>query len=151
MPIKNTNFGKNFFIANEDLVNIYGCDIGDNVKIGPFVEIQKNVKIGNNCKISSHSFLCEGVSIMDNVFIGHGVTFINDKYPKATNSDGTLQTEKNWIVVKTTVGNNSSIGSGSTILCGVSIGNNVIIGAGSVVTKSIPDNVTAYGNPAKYI
>ena len=150
MPIDNCAIGTNVNFVNKELVNIYGCKIGDNVKIGPFVEIQKNSIISHNCKISSHSFICEGVHIMENVFIGHGVTFINDKYPRATNSDGSMKNENDWELTKTIINSGASIGSGSTILCGVNIGKNVLIGAGSVVTKDVPDDKTAYGNPAKY-
>ena len=132
-------------------VNLYGCIIGDGCKIGSFVEIQKNVLIGKNCKVSSHSFICEGVEIDDNVFIGHGVTFINDLFPRATRQDGSLQTESDWVVIPTRIRKNASIGSGSTILAGIEIGQNAIIGAGSVVTKSVPDNAIVAGNPARLI
>ena len=139
--------GQNVKISK--FINLYGCQIGDNTKIGAFVEIQKNSGVGNNCKISSHTFICEGVTIEDNVFIGHGVTFINDSYPRATNDDGALQTETDWKVEPTIVRKGASIGSGSTILSKVTIGENAIIGAGSVVTKDVPANCIAYGNPAK--
>jgi acetyltransferase-like isoleucine patch superfamily enzyme len=139
--------GKNVKLAK--FINLYGCQIGDNTKIGAFVEIQKNATVGNNCKISSHTFICEGVKIEDNVFIGHGVTFINDLYPSATTDDGSLQTEKDWIVEPTIVKKGASIGSGSTILCKIAIGENAIIGAGSVVTKDVPANAIVCGNPAK--
>jgi len=132
-------------------VNLYGCIIGDGCKIGSFVEIQKNVLIGKNCKVSSHSFICEGVEIDDNVFIGHSVTFINDLFPRATRQDGSLQTESDWVVIPTRIRKNASIGSGSTILAGIEIGQNAIIGAGSVVTKSVPDNAIVAGNPARLI
>ncbi len=132
-----------------DFVNLYGCEIGDNTKIGTFVEIQKGVNIGKNCKISSHTFICEGVTIEDNVFIGHNVTFINDNYPRATNSDGTMQTEDNWACLLTLVKKGASIGSSSTLLGGITIGEGVIIGAGSVVNKDIPPNTIAVGNPAR--
>ena len=132
-------------------VNLYGCEIGDNSKIGTFVEIQKNAKIGCNVKVSSHTFICEGVTIEDNVFIGHNVSFINDKYPRSTAPSGTLQTEDDWKVVPTFVGRGVSIGTSSTILCGVIIGENSIIGAGSVVTKNIPPNVIAAGLPARVL
>ena len=132
-------------------VNLYGCKIGDNTKIGAFVEIQKGVKIGKNCKISSHSFICTGVEIKDNVFIGHNVTFINDKYPYAVNEDGNLMTEENWIVIPTIIEDGVSIGSSATILCGITIGERAQVGAGSVVTKSIPEGQTWAGNPAKRI
>lgn len=130
--------------------NLYGCTIGDDCKVGAFVEIQKNAFIGSNCKISSHSFICEGVTIEDNVFIGHSVKFINDKYPRAT-GDGRLQTEADWVVEKTLVKKGASIGTGSVILSGLSIGEGSIIGAGSVVTKDIPDHVIAAGNPCRVI
>jgi acetyltransferase-like isoleucine patch superfamily enzyme len=130
-------------------INAYGCEIGDRTKVGCFVEIQKNARIGSDCKISSHSFVCEGVTIQDRVFIGHSVTFINDKHPRATNPDGTLQTEADWRVVPTIVEAGASIGSGSTILCGLVIGANAIVGAGSVVTRSIPPGETWAGNPAR--
>jgi acetyltransferase-like isoleucine patch superfamily enzyme len=130
-------------------VNLYGCEIGDGSKIGCFVEIQKNAKIGKNVKVSSHTFICEGVTIEDNVFIGHNVSFINDKYPRSTTQDGGLQTEKDWHVVPTLVKNGASIGTSSTILCGVTIGENAIIGAGSVVTKDVPPNTIVAGVPAK--
>jgi len=132
-------------------INLYGCAIGENTKIGAFVEVQKNATIGKNCKISSHTFLCEGVTIEDNVFIGHSVTFINDSYPRATCPDGQLQTEKDWKVERTLVKNGASIGSGSTILSNVVIGENAIVGAGSVVTKDVPANAIVVGNPAKLL
>ena len=130
-------------------INLYGCEIGDETKIGAFVEIQKNATVGRCCKISSHTFICEGVDIEDNVFIGHSVTFINDVYPRATAAGGALQTEADWKVGKTRVCRGASIGSGSTILCNVTIGENAIVGAGSVVTRDVPANATVTGNPAK--
>ena len=130
-------------------INLYGCKIGDNTRIGAFVEIQKNATVGKNCKISSHSFICEGVTIEDNVFIGHGVTFINDPYPRATTTDGKLQTEKDWSVERTLVKEGASIGSGATILCNLTIGENAIVGAGSVVTKNVPAGAIVVGNPAE--
>jgi acetyltransferase-like isoleucine patch superfamily enzyme len=132
-------------------VNLYGCSIDDNTKIGTFVEIQKNATIGKNCKISSHTFICEGVHIEDNVFVGHNVTFINDKYPRSVNPDGNMQNEKDWQVVHTYIKKGASIGSSATILCGLTIGENAIIGAGSVVTKSVPANTVVAGVPAKII
>jgi acetyltransferase-like isoleucine patch superfamily enzyme len=131
-------------------INLYGCEIGDETKIGAFVEIQKNSRVGNRCKISSHSFICEGVDIEDNVFIGHSVTFINDTYPRATAAAGGLQTEADWKVEKTRVCKGASVGSGSTILANVTIGENAIVGAGSVVTKDVPANAIVAGNPAKF-
>ena len=132
-------------------VNIYGCEIGDNSKIGAFVEIQKNVKIGRNVKVSSHTFICEGVTIEDDVFVGHNVTFINDKYPRSINSGGELKTEKDWKVVPTIVKKGASIGTSSTLLCGVTIGEKAIVGAGSVVTKDVHANVVVAGVPARLI
>ena len=142
-------FGKDVKIFS--FVNLYGCEICDRTKIGAFVEIQKGVKIGKDCKISSHTFICEGVTIEDRVFVSHNVTFINDKYPRATNSDGTLQTEEDWVCITTLVKEGASIGSSATILCGVTIGRNAIIGAGAVVTKDVPDNTIVAGVPAKKI
>ena len=132
-----------------DFVNLYGCEIGDDVKIGTFVEIQKGVKVGNRCKISSHSFICEGVILEEGVFIGHNVTFTNDRFPRATNSGGQLQTEADWECVGTLVKRGASIGSGATLLCGITIGENAMIGAGSVVTKDVPAGATVAGNPAR--
>src|SRR6202795_2198828 len=132
-------------------INLYGCEIGDNTKIGAFVEIQKNAKVGKNCKISSHTFICEGVDIEDNAFIGHNVTFINDLYPRATTTDGQLQSEKDWKVERTIVKKGASIGAGATILSSVVIGENAIVGAGSVVTKDVPANAVVAGNPAKVL
>ena len=149
MPLKNVKIGKNVSIVDESLVNIYDCMIGDNTKIGPFVEIQKNVQIGSNCKISSHTFICEGVEIKENVFIGHNVTFINDKNPAAVNDEGLLKNDNDWILEKTIVEKGVSIGSGSTILCGIEIGENALIGAGSVVTKNVNASSTVFGNPAR--
>ena len=130
-------------------INLYGCEIGDNTKIGAFVEIQKNATVGKNCKVSSHSFICEGVTIEDNVFIGHSVTFINDSYPRATNGEGQLQTEQNWKVERTVIKKGASIGSGSTVLSNVTVGENAIVGAGSVVTRDVPANAIVAGNPAR--
>ncbi len=132
-------------------VNLYGCSVGDNTKLGAFVEIQKGAAIGKNCKISSHTFICEGVTVQDNVFIGHNVTFINDKYPRATRADGSLQTEEDWSVVPTLVESGASIGSSVSILCGVTIGAGAMIGAGSVVTKDIPPGEIWAGNPARFV
>jgi acetyltransferase-like isoleucine patch superfamily enzyme len=132
-------------------INLYGCEIGDESKIGAFVEIQKNASVGKRCKISSHTFICEGVTIEDNVFIGHGVMFINDSYPRATAADGNLQTEADWKVERTVVKKGASIGSGATILSNVSIGENAIVGAGSVVTKDVPAGSIVVGNPAKVL
>src|ERR1022692_4899696 len=129
-------------------INLYGCAIGDETKIGAFVEIQKNARVGQRCKISSHTFICEGVTIEDNVFVGHGVTFINDSYPRATSEEGALQTEKDWHVETTLVKRGASIGSGSTVLPKVVIGENAIVGAGSVVTRDVPANAIVAGNPA---
>jgi acetyltransferase-like isoleucine patch superfamily enzyme len=132
-------------------INLYGCEIGNETKVGAFVEVQKNAKIGERCKISSHTFICEGVTIEDNVFVGHSVTFINDTYPRAANPDGALQTEADWKVETTLVKRGASIGSGSTILSKITIGENAIVGAGSVVTRDVPANVIVAGNPAKFL
>lgn len=132
-------------------LNLYGCEVGDNSKIGAFVEIQKNAKIGSNCKISSHTFICEGVTIEDDVFIGHGVTFINDTYPRSTNADGKLQTESDWKVETTLIKKGASIGSGATILSNVTVGERAIVGAGSVVTRDVPADAIVAGNPARLL
>jgi acetyltransferase-like isoleucine patch superfamily enzyme len=145
--INNVKLGENVKIF--DFTNLYGCSIDDNTKIGTFVEIQKNAFIGKNCKISSHTFICEGVHIEDNCFIGHNVTFINDKYPRSTNEDGSMQNEADWKVVETFVKKGASIGSSSTILCGITIGEGAIVGAGSVVTKNVPPKTIVAGVPAK--
>jgi len=135
----------------QDFVNLYGCTIGDNTKIGPFVEIQKNAHIGKNCKISSHTFICEGVTIEDNVFVGHNVTFINDIFPRATNASGALQTESDWCCVPTLVKRGASIGSSATLLCGITVAEGAVIGAGSVVTKDVPPYAVVAGNPARIL
>jgi len=132
-------------------VNLYGCDIGDESKIGTFVEIQKGVRIGKGVKVSTHTFICEGVTIEDHVFVGHGVMFINDRYPRSTNPDGSPQTEEDWCVVPTLVKRGASIGSNATILCGVTIGEGAIVGAGSVVTRDVPSYTVVAGNPARYM
>ncbi|MGH7494582.1 MAG: acyltransferase [bacterium] len=132
-------------------VTLYGCTIGDNTKVGAFVEIQKGVRIGRNCKISSHTFICEGVTIEDNVFVGHSVTFINDAYPRATTANGKLQTEADWVCRSTLVKRGASIGTGTTLLCGITIGENAIVGAGSVVTKDVPANTIVAGNPIRIL
>jgi len=147
--INNVKLGKDVKIY--DFVNLYGCSIDDGTKIGTFVEIQKNAFIGKNCKISSHTFICEGVHIEDNVFVGHNVTFINDKHPRATNEDGSMQTDADWGVVETFIRKGASIGSSSTIMCGVTVGENSIVGAGAVVTKDVPPNTIVAGVPAKVI
>jgi acetyltransferase-like isoleucine patch superfamily enzyme len=131
--------------------NLYGCEIGDNVKIGTFVEIQKGAKVGKNCKISSHTFICEGVTLEDNVFVGHGVMFTNDRYPRATQASGQLQTEADWTCIPTLVKRGASIGSGATLLCGITIGEDAIVGAGSVVTKDVPPGTVVAGNPARVL
>ncbi len=145
---EDVKLGRNVKLSK--FINLYGCTIGDNVKIGAFVEIQKNALVGNNCKISSHTFICEGVTIEDDVFIGHGVTFINDIYPRAT-AGGHLQTEQDWRVEKTLIKRGASIGSGATILAKVTVGENAVVGAGSVVTKDVPANAIVAGNPARLL
>ncbi len=150
MPIaKTVTLGKNVTIFHPDLVNLYGCSIGDDTRIGTFVEIQKNAFVGSRCKISSHTFICEGVTIEDAVFIGHGVMFINDRFPRATAEGGALQSEADWQCIPTRVRKGASIGSGAVILCGVTIGENALIGAGAVVTKDVPDNAVVAGVPAR--
>jgi acetyltransferase-like isoleucine patch superfamily enzyme len=134
-----------------DFVNLYGCSVGDRTKVGAFVEIQKGAVIGSDCKISSHSFVCEGVTIEDRVFIGHHVVFVNDRYPRATNANGELQSDQDWTVQETIVKHGASIGSGSVILCNVCVGENAIVGAGSVVTKDVPANAIVAGSPARVI
>ena len=141
--------GKNVRVY--EFTNLYGCEIGDEVKIGTFVEIQKGVKVGHRCKISSHSFLCEGVTLEDEVFIGHNVTFINDRYPRACTSDGKQQTEQDWKCARTLIKRGASVGSGATLLCGVTVGERAIVGAGSVVTKDVPDFSIVAGNPARLV
>ena len=149
MPIAPTvRLGRNVVIHHPDLVNLYGCQVGDDTKIGAFVEIQKNATIGALCKISSHTFICEGVEIEDEVFVGHGVMFINDPYPRATN-EGALQTEADWKVVPTRVRRGASIGSGAAILCGVTIGERAMVGAGAVVTRDVPSDAVVAGVPAR--
>lgn len=145
----NVKLGKDVRVF--DFVNLYGCEIDDGTKVGAFVEIQKGVRVGKNCKISTHTFICEGVIIEDNVFVGHNVSFINDKHPRATNPDGSMQTEADWKVVSTVVKQGASIGTSSTILCGVTIGENAIVGAGSVVTKDVAPNTVVAGVPAKLL
>ena len=147
---EDVKLGNNVKIYHPNLINLYGCEIGDNTKIGAFVEIQKNAKIGKNCKIQSHSFICEGVTIEDEAFIGHGAKFINDNHPRAT-TKGMMQTEEDWKVVQTLVKKGASIGTNATILGGIIIGENAIVGAGSVVTKDVPANSIVAGNPARVI
>lgn len=152
MPIAaDVHMGREVKIFQPDLVNLYGCTIGDETKIGAFVEIQKNAAVGARCKISSHTFICEGVTIEDEVFVGHGVMFTNDRYPRATNSDGSLQTERDWKVEATRVKARASIGSNATVLAGVTIGSGAIIGGGAVVTKDVPDYAVVAGVPARRI
>ncbi len=141
--------GKN--VSIHGFSNLYGCEIGDDVKIGTFVEIQKGVKVGNRCKVSSHTFICEGVTLEDDVFVGHNVTFINDRYPRATNGSGQLKTQSDWICTPTRVKQGASIGSGATLLCGITIGEKALIGAGSVVTRDVPAGAVVAGNPARII
>lgn len=151
MPMKNIVLGDDVLITHPDLVNLYGCTIGSGTKVGPFVEIQKNSRVGSRCKISSHSFVCEGVTIEDEVFIGHGVVFTNELYPRATTEDGALQTEADWQVVPTLVRRGASIGSNATIVAGVTIGRGAMVGAGAVVTRDIPDGALALGVPARVV
>ncbi len=148
MPIINVQLGQNVGIFQPDLVNLYGCEIGDKTKVGSFVEIQKNAKVGARCKISSHTFICEGVTIEDEVFVGHGVMFINDRQPRAT-VDGVLQTEADWSVIPTRVCKGASIGSGAVIMCGLTIGERAQVGAGAVVTKDVPSDAIVSGVPAR--
>jgi len=141
--------GKN--VSIRDFTNLYGCEIGNDVKIGTFVEIQKGAKIGNRCKISSHTFICEGVTLEDDIFIGHNVTFTNDRYPRATNGNGRLQTDADWACIRTLIKRGASIGSGATLLCGITVGENAMIGAGSVVTRNVPPGAVVAGNPARVV
>src|SRR4030095_15758208 len=152
MPIApDVSLGKNVKVFQPDLVNLYGCSIDAETKIGAFVEIQKNASVGARCKISSHTFICEGVKIEDEVFVGHGVMFINDPYPRAVNSDGSLQTEADWAVVTTRVKRRASIGSNATIMAGITIGESALVGAGAVVTRDVPDNTIVAAVPARII
>lgn len=151
MPVSNVEFGDGVAIANADLINLYGCAIGDGTKIGPFVEVQKNSRIGARCKISSHTFICEGVTLEDEVFIGHGVMFTNDRYPYATTVDGTLQTEADWTMLPTRICRGATIGSNATILCGVTVGCGAVVGAGAVVTRDVADLAVVAGVPARVI
>ncbi len=152
MPVtESVRLGKNVVIFHESLVNLYGCTIGDDTKIGAFVEIQKNAEIGARCKISSHSFICEGVVIEDEVFVGHGVMFINDRYPRATNEDGSLQAASDWKVETTRIRRRASIGSNATIVSGVTVGEGAMVGAGAVVNKDVPDYALVVGVPARVI
>jgi UDP-2-acetamido-3-amino-2,3-dideoxy-glucuronate N-acetyltransferase len=151
MPIsQDVKLGRRVQIHHPDLINLYGCTIGDDSRIGAFVEIQKNAIVGSRCKISSHSFICEGVTIEDEVFIGHGVMFLNDRFPRATN-EGKLQTEQDWKVVETVVKRGASIGSGAVIMCGVTIGEQALVGAGAVVTHNVPNNGIVAGVPARLV
>lgn len=150
MPISpDVRLGEGVQIPQPELVNLYGCSVGAQTKIGPFVEIQKNSRVGARCKVSSHTFVCEGVVIEDEVFVGHGVVFINDLYPRATNADGGLQTEEDWAVVPTLVGRGASIGSGAVILAGITVGERAMIGAGAVVTRDVPPDAVVSGVPAR--
>jgi UDP-2-acetamido-3-amino-2,3-dideoxy-glucuronate N-acetyltransferase len=142
-------FGRDVVVHN--FVNLYGCEIGDGTRIGSFVEIQRGARVGRNCKVSSHTFICEGVRVEDEVFIGHGVNFINDKYPRATNPDGSLQTDADWTLQHTSVGRGASVGTGATVLGGVSIGERAVVGAGAVDTRDVPAGATVAGNPARII
>jgi len=151
MPLVQVKCGTDVSIPQPDLVNLYGCTIGDGTRIGAFVEIQKNAVVGARCKISSHTFICEGVTIDDEVFVGHGVMFINDRFPRATATGGKLQTEQDWSVTATSVERGASIGSGATILCGVVIGENALVGAGAVVTRNVPAFAIVAGSPARVI
>lgn len=152
MPVSDSvRLGEGVVIHHPQLVNLYGCTVGDGTRVGAFVEIQKNANVGKQCKISSHSFVCEGVTIEDEVFVGHGVMFINDIFPRATNEDGSAQSESDWAVVPTLVKRRASIGSNATIMGGVTIGEGALIGAGAVVTKSVPDYVIVAGSPARVI
>ncbi|SFN71886.1 transferase hexapeptide (six repeat-containing protein) [Bradyrhizobium sp. Rc3b] len=151
MPIKDTALGRDVRIVHPDLVNLYGCVVGDESGIGTFVEIQAGAEIGARCKISSHSFICEGVTIEDEVFVGHGVMFTNDKYPKATTADGRPQQASDWTLQRTRVGRGASIGSNATILCGVTIGEGASVGAGAVVTKDVPPGAIVAGVPARVL
>jgi UDP-2-acetamido-3-amino-2,3-dideoxy-glucuronate N-acetyltransferase len=151
MPVSDVQLGSNVKIFHSSLVNLYGCSIGDDSKVGTFVEIQKNASIGARCKISSHTFICEGVAIADEVFVGHGVMFINDRFPQATNHDGGLQTEADWSVEPTRVERRASIGSNATILCGVRIGEGALVGAGAVVTHDVPAYAIVAGVPARVV
>lgn len=152
MPIsEDVILGRDVRIFQPDLVNLYGCSIGDDTKIGAFVEIQKNVSVGARCKISSHSFICEGVTVEDEVFVGHGVMFTNDVYPRAVNHDGSMQTDRDWTVIKTTVKKGASIGTNATIIAGITIGRLAMVGAGAVVTKDVPDFAIVAGVPARVI
>ncbi len=151
MPITNCNTADGVLITHPDLVNLYGCSIGPGSRVGPFVEIQKNCVIGARCKISSHSFLCEGVTLQDGVFVGHGVIFTNDRYPQSTNDDGSVQRDGDWTCEPTLVGHGAAIGSNATIVCGVTIGRGALIGAGAVVTRDVPDFAVVAGVPARII
>ncbi|MBZ0317583.1 MAG: N-acetyltransferase [Anaerolineae bacterium] len=152
MPVKeNVRLGNGVRIFQPDLVNLYGCTIGDDTKIGPFVEIQSGATIGARCKVSSHSFICEGVKLEDEVFVGHGVMFTNDIYPRSTNPDGSMQTGDDWQVVETIIKKRASIGSNATIICGITIGENALVGAGAVVTKDVPPYAIVVGVPAKVV